>query len=265
MVPVDPSQLSLRRVETAPYQADGDDEEDYEEDYEDEDDRYFQTIVWEILLGGRVVGSIKLWDVDLCAISEEGQSFFMVMDEHSGEASDFAATVFNDVDGIKERFSREGTGAWGRGEDSQYLGTLVYLEEIRIKPGFRGRGIGGWALEQIWSGVIRDWDLVTMLYLFAYPSSLNGEFPDPPPFQEDPYYEEKVATTARVTNFFRRADFRRIGTTPYFCRAMDDSHPSRSIPADKDADQYTAPGEALNPGDVKLFETISRARRSMGL
>ncbi|GAA5891188.1 hypothetical protein JCM6882_006450 [Rhodosporidiobolus microsporus] len=258
MTTVNLQQLKLQRVpdDNDEPEVDSDGEEWVDEDALREA-QYFKEARYNIVQpNGRVLGYVNIWLVDLEAVEECGESFFMVMDEHSQEASDFAATVFTNRGEIKKRFSREGTGVCGR-EVTEGM-TIAYLEMIRVEPEYRNKGVGGWALKAL--GTTRDEDLERISFLFSLPCSLHSEFPDPPdrgPGAVDPFAAEKEVMSKRVVHFFRRAGFRRVGTTPYLCCAYG-PHPSQRIPIDQDADRVEDVDGPREPGTARLFEVIAQ-------
>lgn len=112
-------------------------------------------------------GTITIWYIDKIKL---GDDFYWLMDAfHSGfarsrtsirdeelrlqrnvaagETEHIASQVFNTKGVFKSKFLSEGTGVWGPEVD---VSPLCYLESIKIDKEFRGKGIGTWALEQIW-------------------------------------------------------------------------------------------------------------------
>ncbi|BGP28703.1 hypothetical protein JCM10296v2_000439 [Rhodotorula toruloides] len=124
------------------------------------------------------------------------------------------------------------TGVWGS-EVTDHA-EIAYLEHMHIEPEYRGQGIGAWALRELYKasdGIrVADSD-----FLFVQPGALEEEFPSHDPFAPDPHREAKLAMSDRITRFYQRNGFRRVGTTSYLCLAFDPNHPSRRIPIDEDA------------------------------
>ncbi|BGP12637.1 hypothetical protein JCM10213v2_000554 [Rhodosporidiobolus nylandii] len=274
-----------------------DDPDSDEEDYGGytEEGSFIKAVICEVKAAdGRVLGRLRMWLIDLIKCEEEGESFFLWMDDEDAELSDFAATVFETDGKVKRRFSREGTGVWGREVGDSFM--LCYLEELRIGREYRNQGIGTWALQQscfaggvgltltranrvialdlAWSPAVeaQAFDRVYRYradqecagdvdFVFAMPCSLHSEFPDNPNVTRasvDPHAAEKDEMSKRVAGSFRRSGFRRIGISKFFCYARDPSHPSRMVSPEHDADEVTTAAEraGVHPGDVKLFEVV---------
>ncbi|GAA5993929.1 hypothetical protein JCM5350_005478 [Sporobolomyces pararoseus] len=73
---------------------------------------------------------------------------------------------------LKSKFRHEGNKAWGAETDGSFL---VYLHEIEIVESQRGKGIGTWALQEIWKVYEQDTveGLGEMEFLFAQPATLG--------------------------------------------------------------------------------------------
>ncbi|GAA6038984.1 hypothetical protein JCM8097_000140 [Rhodosporidiobolus ruineniae] len=252
MTSVDLGTLTLRRIDKEPEEPDSDDEGFVGEE-EEAAERYFKEVRYEIVeSSGRIVGTVNLWFVNLLEIEEDGEDFFLILDDHS--RTDFAATLFDDEGQLKSRFGREGTGVWKK-EEMEDVCSIVYLEDMRVEASLRGQGIGSWVLRRLFEEKNDD-DLSLMSLLYTYPSSLHSEWPAWNHDQPDPHKAEKEAMTQRLLKFYRRAGFRRVGTTPYFCCARY-SHPSQAIHPDFDAAEVRSPDEPVNPGDARLFEVAA--------
>ncbi|PRQ76848.1 hypothetical protein AAT19DRAFT_12266 [Rhodotorula toruloides] len=149
----------------------------------------------------------------------------------SGESHRFSC-LFDRTAKLRSRFARDGTGVWG--SEVTDHSEIAYLEHMRIKPEYRGQGIGAWALKELYkaSDGIR---VAETDFLFVQPGALEEEFPSHDPFAPDPHREAKLAMSDRITRFYQRNGFRRVGTTSYFCLAFDPNHPSHRIPIEQDA------------------------------
>ncbi|GAA5872302.1 hypothetical protein JCM3774_003338 [Rhodotorula dairenensis] len=266
MATVDLSQIRLIRYEHDPYARDSEEEDEGEDsDFEPElDEVLIKTVDIEIVSvqAGKRVGKVRFWLAERAEIVEQAGSFVALLDDHSGEASDFAATLFTHRGHIKERIVREGKGVWGRelNEDD----TVAYLQEIRIDKDFRNQGIGSWALSQILThsdAYLEGLSPQGAQFIYSLACSLHSEWPRPASYDDpDPYAAEKEAMTVRIVGFFRRLGYRRVGTTSYFCCARWPTHPSRAVPANEDADEVerAGPFSEVDPTVVRAMEIFSR-------
>ncbi|GAA5992034.1 hypothetical protein JCM10908_000707 [Rhodotorula pacifica] len=254
MPTVDPNTLELVRYEHDPYERDTEEEDDYEADEEDEpepDEVLIRTVDVQIVdPDGKQLGNLHFWLMDRKEIVQEVGDFVALLDDHSQEASDFGATLFDHRGKIK-RIVREGKGVWGK--ELNVDATVAYLQEIRIDKDFRSQGIGSWALARVLSH--NRIYLDGAQFIFTLACALHSEWPDCTSYnEEDPYRSEKQAMSLRILGFFRRLGYRRVGTTAYFCCARSLSHPSRALPADQDAAEV----EEADPY-AGMDETLARA------
>lgn len=60
---------------------------------------------------------------------------------------EFGFTLFDKRGQLRTKFAREGTGVWGPEVNGS---SLLYVENIEVKPRYRGRGIAKKALEMVW-------------------------------------------------------------------------------------------------------------------
>lgn len=117
----------------------------------------------------KVYGKLRFWFIDVETIRT---SFYAEMDVPSRvflllpsytnlgltrclgppteECMRFAFTLFDRNGYLKSDFRREGSRAWGT-EVKQ--SSIAYLDEIEIIRDERGKGIGTWAMKQIWKTV----------------------------------------------------------------------------------------------------------------
>jgi GNAT superfamily N-acetyltransferase len=195
--------------------------------------------------GGIVVGKLRIFHIDKARIEE---NFYLFMDEHSSELQTFAYTCYDEDGEFKaHKFSRDGAGVWGDEADGD---RICYLESIQIRKPYRGQGIGSWALEKMWTvkeklshgGCLENIDfLFTMPALTAeIAHDLRTEHVDDEQEADRLFkqaHDHYVDT--RVLPFLRKAGFRRVGTTRFFACARAASHPSKSVPIDRDANEFT--------------------------
>ncbi|GAA5884058.1 hypothetical protein JCM16303_001379 [Sporobolomyces ruberrimus] len=211
------------------------DEEDPELDYESQ---WLRRVRYDIVgPKEKVYGKLRFWFIDVETIRT---SFYAEMDVPSQECMRFAFTLFDRNGYLKSDFRREGSRAWGT-EVKQ--SSIAYLDEIEIIREERGKGIGTWAMKQIWKTVehLDVEGLEDIKFLFTLPAPLSAD-------DEDHYRTEKpskaelaereaahVRKRNRIETFFRKTDFRRVGHTHFFCCARDVNHASRKIAAPEDA------------------------------
>lgn len=65
----------------------------------------------------------------------------------TGESHRFSC-LFDRTAKLRSRFARDGTGVWG--SEVTDHSEIAYLEHMRIKPEYRGQGIGAWALKELY-------------------------------------------------------------------------------------------------------------------
>ncbi|KAL8286486.1 hypothetical protein RQP46_004503 [Phenoliferia psychrophenolica] len=237
------------------------DEEEEEEDMEDMDEDDDATDIdpeseWlrrPVFVAyddkGDEVATIKLWVMDFWQLRS---SFYGEMDGPSDECMQFGFTLFDERGYTRKRFAKEGNACWGKeisGKDKD-LTPVFYVEEIKVKPAHRGKGLGSWIVNEfLTSDEIANhlWTDRPPEFLFAWPTILKGEHEDdhinwydemrnPPPAAVREAREQVfVERRDKVINFFRKSGFRRVGDTAFFCIARDAKHPSRKISAAQDA------------------------------
>lgn len=172
--------------------------------------------------------------------------------------------------------------SWGSEVDGR---ETTYLEEIRINPNMRGKGIGQWALNQLWNERElsvsvprvrrgRHQLIATSLqrvdFIYSWPALLRddratlldtSELAGEDSAKFGVRCDEHVD---RVIKFFKRVrppgtdcrgkfsqdiqgTWRRVGTTSFFCSARDATHRSRSVLAAEDA-EFVPPQERTDSG-----------------
>ncbi|KAJ8297034.1 hypothetical protein OF846_000287 [Rhodotorula toruloides] len=232
MARIDLSILTLEYDWRVLYEPEDEDGEEEDEPYLDEEmERWNSIIECKIVNSDRkVLGALRVWAFATGEF-EFTADFLSFMDEWSRESHRFSC-LFDRTAKLRSRFAREGTGVWGP-EVTEHS-DIAYLEHMRIEPAYRGQGIGAWALKELYKAT----DGITFAetdFLFVQPGALEEEFPSHDPFSPDPYREAKLAMSDRITRFYQRNGFRRVGTTSYLCLACDPNHPSRRIPIEGDA------------------------------
>ncbi|GAA5884055.1 hypothetical protein JCM16303_001378 [Sporobolomyces ruberrimus] len=158
------------------------------------------------------------------------------------ECMSFSQALFTRKGFFKSKFRREGNSAWGPEVNQS---KLFYLERFDIVEEERGKGIGSWALRKIWK--IRENRTVDgledMEFLFVIPTNVPSR--EDQDWWRGEHTEVEIAAREAVNaieeemviSFYRKAKFRRVGHTIWFCCSRDPSHRSRGIPIDADAPQ----------------------------
>ncbi|TCD68464.1 hypothetical protein EIP91_010750 [Steccherinum ochraceum] len=149
-------------------------------------------------------------------------SFLATMDDESDELQKFGVKLFDKNGILKPEFIEndyhKGSGCFG---DELNQGTIVYVEKVEVKPQYRHKGLGGWALKQLFnSKYVMKGDFV-----IAWPS------PDDPRFLNT---AERAELQEKVEAFFYKNGFRRIGRTVFLGYSKDPDHPSRKLVAKDD-------------------------------
>ncbi|GAA6004483.1 hypothetical protein JCM10207_000747 [Rhodosporidiobolus poonsookiae] len=168
-----------------------------------------------------VLGSLHFWLFNTIAMEEGGDVFRECLDDL--------------------------TSTWG--SEVTDTGNVAYLENIRVDEELRNPGIGMWALNEIFRAnefslaVCGSLQFIHRLsgrpscaqyvvlqeeidFLFTMPCILHVDWPCHDILYPGPNRSVKLEMIERVIGFFRRAGYRRVGTTQYFCCARDPAHPS---------------------------------------
>ncbi|GAA5946187.1 hypothetical protein JCM3765_000147 [Sporobolomyces pararoseus] len=187
-------------------------------------------------------GTITIWYIDK---NKLGDDFYWLMDSFHRETEFIASKLFTKKGVFKSKFLVEGTGVWGPEVD---VSPLCYLESIKIDKEFRGKGIGTWALEQIWKihEKLDKTGLEDVKFLITLPAPTpheltdfkNSHVSDPEEIDRLGQQERDYIVNNRINPFLRRVGFRRIGTTRLFCCARAPDHPSKLILIDQDANEF---------------------------
>ncbi|GAA5946890.1 hypothetical protein JCM3765_002063 [Sporobolomyces pararoseus] len=192
-----------REVDDEEEEEEFDEDEDLEVDYECQ---WLRRVRYDIVGPGRkIFGQLRFWYIDLDVIRD---SFYAEMDIPSSECMEFAFSLFDKNGYLKRKFRREGNCAWGPETDGSML---AYLHEIEIVESQRGKGIGTWALRQIWK--VQEQEMVEGLedinFLFAQPATLSNSA-DRDLRLNSTQAEFKAAHApkqARVERFFRKKSY----------------------------------------------------------
>lgn len=162
------------------------------------------------------------------------------MDAVSHDLSTLAFNVFNSNGHLNTEVREKGLCLWDA-EDARkiYESPIVYIHEIQVNEGWRGIGIGSWAVIQLFETARIE--AIGSSYLFAWPTVLCRHEP-PRCIRTIPYVlwanEDRDAWQTKgdlIVKFFRSNGFRRPAHSSFFCLAKDPEHCSGKIAADKDA------------------------------
>lgn len=149
------------------------------------------SIAWDEDSGSdRVAGEILGHRIDLAAAMVDGVDQSLLLDSVCPELSEFAQTAFGDEGCHFLQESANGTAK------KQECSGLVYINEIRVEPDYRGQGIGTALMGKIGQMVdVED----SIIALKAFPLS--------------PEYGEPVspADVERVKRFYEQLGFTHIG------------------------------------------------------
>ncbi|KAK0211289.1 hypothetical protein DFS33DRAFT_367146 [Desarmillaria ectypa] len=185
-------------------------------------------------------------------------TFFRQMDNVSDDLSKFALAVFNSSGHLNIEVREGGLCLWDA-EDARkiYDSPIIYIREIQVNEGWRGQGIGSWAVTQLFeTSEVKN---IGSSYLFTWPSIL-GKY-DPPPRNHanssaQPTKEDRDAWEAKrdpIIKFFRSNGFRRLAHTSFFCLAKDHGHRSHKIAADEDAEYRS---RQASENEVEMLRNI---------
>ncbi|BGO94626.1 hypothetical protein NBRC10512_004945 [Rhodotorula toruloides] len=238
---IDFSTLKLRASVRYRFERDEEEEEMEEEDGEDEDEDEEEGR-WNRVLSlcdyritdaeDKVLGVVEIWYFETWEFSVESD-WLSFMDQWNQESHKFSCLFDGDAQ-LRSRFLREGKGVFG--PEVTEASNIAYIHEMRIEPEYRGLGLGTWALDKLLAMLDERWHYTAAKAMFVEPGALNSEFSYRDRGDAASHLDMMLAISARVTKFFQRSGFRRIGTTSFLCYARDPQHPSRTIPMHQDAE-----------------------------
>ncbi|KAK0439541.1 hypothetical protein EV421DRAFT_1819435, partial [Armillaria borealis] len=137
-----------------------------------------------------------------------GNRFFRQMDAVSDDLSNLASAVFTSNGRLNTEVRESGLCLWDADDARKiYDSPIVYIQEIQVNEGWRGKGIGSWAVTQLFeTAKVKG---IGSSYLFTWPSIL-GRY-DPPPRNHvnpgaPPTKEDQDAWEAKrdpIIKFFR--------------------------------------------------------------
>ncbi|KAK7018856.1 N-acetyltransferase [Favolaschia claudopus] len=174
------------------------------------------------------VGEVRIQVIDIPMTRRNG-GFFNCLDEYSHELGKLA--LHFDSDGMLHPNS----GVF-QPDDFETQNHLVYLQTVIVHEAWRSKGVGSWLISQLFDldDVPNDAE-----YIFTWPTVLNtlepigvnGMFGDPTPAENAAWLAKKN----RIIGWYRKAGFRRLANSGFFCLAKQSTHPSRSLPIEHDA------------------------------
>ncbi|KAJ7646677.1 hypothetical protein FB45DRAFT_179313 [Roridomyces roridus] len=242
------------RVWEQPRSDDSDEEEDEDHGryYTDTlKDRARKTLKLEIMYTdpktnrAHKVGHVIVEIIKLALV--RGSGFHESLDGYSRELARLSAEFDS-----RGRISAN-NGCWQPG-DFDGERRLVYLEEFIVDVPWRGKGIGGIVLPMLFELT----EVEGARFIFSWPTVLDDLEPRA---SDDGFTDAEQATLRakcdRIIAFYRRAGFRRLINSHFFCLAKDNNHASHSVPADEDA-PYQEPPELTDEELLRMFSELLR-------
>ncbi|TCD67052.1 hypothetical protein EIP91_000614 [Steccherinum ochraceum] len=189
------------------------DDSDGDEDMEDEDEWTDEESTTE-----EVIARITGFKIQRAMHRDE---FLSSMEEPTQEMHDVATTLFDLHGMLKPEFVQsewhKGSGCFG---SELSHGTIIYVEDMHVKPEYRTQGLGSWAMQRLLAS--------EHLNEYGFVILLPGRTCDQGP-------EAKLSKAQcddlfkKTTAFFYKNGFRRIGRTVYLGYSGDPKHPSRQL------------------------------------
>ncbi|MCJ1400991.1 hypothetical protein MMC11_004202 [Xylographa trunciseda] len=240
------------------------DDEDEEDDEENSEACYSESDEWSWLktfspnvkrdVDGKPdqqIASCKAWLIDREPIRS---NFYTEMEEPTQDLSDLAFTVFDRWGCLKPEIRdhpvKKGSGVWGKEIDK---GRILVIEYLAVDKEFRRQGIAKKLFEDLWAKVKTTEP--DCRFAMAWATRLNHREDDDKVAEmsaEDRYnyYQSGVESTV---SFFRAIGFRRIGTTQWFCLAVDPEHPAAKLSA---ANDFNIPERIFSTGPLPLHDAL---------
>ncbi|KAI1773790.1 hypothetical protein F4818DRAFT_101752 [Hypoxylon cercidicola] len=152
------------------------------------------------------------------------ETFHKSMEPPHEETRALAFTLFDRYGRLKreirEHIVRRGSGVWNKEMDD---GEIVLVEDVRVEKQHRRQGIG----KQLVLRLLQAAMSLRSNTRFAF--AFEGSYPDD-------QGEGGDSMETGVVRFLRSLQFRRVGLTPCFALARDQSHPSHQLPSHEDPD-----------------------------
>ncbi|KAE9404758.1 FMN-linked oxidoreductase [Gymnopus androsaceus JB14] len=197
------------------------------------EESWLRSLKYSILLpSNQSVGEMIVQVIDRSEIYEP---FFDVLEDRSQELGLFVLLFDREEGRLRADVLQAGTKCWNDEDaDSMHLYPMLYIEELVIEEEWRGKGVGSWAVPQLFE--TNEIEKLEACYIFTFPTVLNRLEPQiwfrEPTKEETKAYNEKKH---RIIKFYRRIGFRRLGNSDFFCFAKDATHRSRQIAPEDDA------------------------------
>ncbi|KAE9404741.1 hypothetical protein BT96DRAFT_1016091 [Gymnopus androsaceus JB14] len=202
---------------------------------DEEESQWLRTLEYSILLpSNQSIGQIIVQVIDR---SKTYGSFFDTVENRSGELGLFALLFNREKGRLRASVRKAGTKCWNRNDaDIIYRYPMLYIEELVIEHEWRGKGVGSWAVPQLFetdeikvleSCYISTWPVVLARFEPGYGNPFYRRTKE-----ETEAWEEKEL---RIIKFYHKIGFRRLGNSMFFCLAKDGTHRSRQIAPEDDA------------------------------
>lgn len=200
---------------------------------------YVNAISFVCMQGNRDIGMLNGRFVDRREIVLLGASLYGVMDEPSDDCANLAYTLLNQNGYVNSKWisnpDTKGSGVWG---PPLSTGNFIVVEDIVVVADFRRQGMGRSLFKALLSHERCSDEDNFVQYIFAWAteaasgwdSSYNCALPDK---------EKKAlfkANKDKAIRVFRSLGFRRVGSSHWFCYALDLDDPSHALAAEDDFD-----------------------------
>lgn len=122
----------------------------------------------------------------------------------------------------------------------------MHIETINVDQAWRKQGVATAMLEK---ALEKAREIKYVSFAFAWPAFLNHNIPDSLPEEEQKTRRDSDEATSVA--LFRKAGYRRVGSSVWFCLSLDPSHPSRNISLDED---YDPPDDPVALSELEKHE-----------
>ncbi|TCD67053.1 hypothetical protein EIP91_000615 [Steccherinum ochraceum] len=181
-----------------------------------------------------VIASIHFYRVRRHLCRHNFRSAMLRMDHfRSDELRQLSTTVFDQHGLLNYEFIgdewHKGSGCFGVEMD---YGTLIYIEDLRVKKEYRNQGLGSWVLQHLFdSKYVGLHDFVVLM-----PGRTDDQGPESGVRLSLAQCHEFFDKTEA---FFRKNGFRRIGRTDFMAFSNNPEHPSRKLAATDDVKAHS--------------------------
>ncbi|KAK6358054.1 hypothetical protein TWF730_007408 [Orbilia blumenaviensis] len=193
--------------------------------------------------------------------------FWKTMSEEVAEFRRMAYFLFNRYGRFKEHFKshpvQRGSGVWGDELDN---GDIFFIECVHVVPAWRRKGFGNMIIDELIAKSCREGR--TPVVTIVSPQCFLNEIQERT--KNEGWYKAhqiEARTMEQIISFWRKSGFRRIGSSRFFGRPTDPSHPSVTIlpendfnPAKPTFDPELPPESKVKQSAPKSQEDISRSR-----